>query len=99
MKELIHNWDKAFENKTRLGIMAMLVVDDWVDFNSMKEQLQLTDGNLASHTAALEKIQYIEVKKAFVGKKPNTSFRVTAAGRQAFTKHLNALENFIRSQS
>lgn len=79
--------------------MSILVVNDWVDFNGFKEQLDLTDGNLASHLAALEKTAYIEVKKSFVGKKPNTSFRATASGRQAFTKHLHSLEEFIKNQS
>lgn len=98
MKNLIPNWDKAFENKARLGLMSILVVNDWVDFNGFKEQLDLTDGNLASHLNALEKATYVEVRKSFIGKKPNTSFRATALGRQAFTNHLQSLEKFIRSQ-
>lgn len=99
MKDLIQHWDKAFENKARLGIMSILIVNDWVDFNGFKEQLDLTDGNLASHLSALEKATYVEVRKSFVGKKPNTSFRATVLGRQAFTSHLHSLEKFIRSQS
>ena len=99
MKDLIQNWDKAFENKVRLGIMSILIVNDWVDFNGFKEQLDLTDGNLASHLGALEKATYVEVRKSFIGKKPNTSFRATVLGRQAFTNHLQSLEKFIKSQS
>lgn len=98
MKNLIPNWDKAFENKVRLGIMAILVVNEWVDFNGFKEQLDLTDGNLASHLNALEKVAYVEVRKSFIGRKPNTSFRATASGKQAFTHHLQSLEKFIQSQ-
>jgi len=99
VKDLIQNWDKAFENKVRLGIMSILIVNDWVDFNGFKEQLDLTDGNLASHLGALEKATYVEVRKSFIGKKPNTSFRATVLGRQAFTNHLQSLEKFIKSQS
>ena len=99
MKNLIPNWDKAFENKARLSLMSILIVSDWVDFNGFKEQLDLTDGNLASHLGALEKINYLEVRKSFIGKKPNTSFRATVLGRQAFTNHLQSLEKFIKSQS
>jgi DNA-binding MarR family transcriptional regulator len=58
--------------------------------------LQVTDGNIASHITALEKLQYIEIKKQFIGKKPNTSYLVTNAGRKAFTEHLDALEKLIK---
>jgi DNA-binding MarR family transcriptional regulator len=58
--------------------------------------LQVTDGNIASHVTALEKLQYIEIKKQFIGKKPNTSYSVTNTGRKAFTEHLDALEKLIK---
>lgn len=93
---LIQSLNKEFESRIRLGIMSVLVVKDWVDFREMKEILNVTDGNLASHTSALEKTGYIEVKKEFIGKKPKTSYRVTQAGRVAFTDHLNALEKLIK---
>ncbi|MEW6469432.1 MAG: transcriptional regulator [Bacteroidota bacterium] len=98
MKKLIHQLNKSFENRIRLGIMSALMVNDAMDFNSLKEALQVTDGNLASHTAALEKDGYIKVKKQFIGKKPNTSFSVTAAGKKAFNEHLDALEELIRNR-
>ena len=75
--------------------MSVLVVNDWVDFKEMKDLLELTDGNLASHSAALEKSGFIEVKKEFVGRKPKTSYRVTQTGRNAFSEHLNALEKLL----
>jgi len=78
-----------------LGIMSVLMVNDWVDFSEMKNLLEITDGNMASHSNALEKANYIEVKKEFVGKKPKTSYRVTQSGRIAFTEHLDALEKLI----
>jgi len=97
MKELISNLNKQFENRIRLGIMSMLMINDWVDFNSMKETLEITDGNLASHIKALEGEQYIEVKKQFVNKKPNTSYRATLEGRKAFNDHLEVLEKLIKT--
>ncbi|HWZ22011.1 MAG TPA: transcriptional regulator [Cytophagaceae bacterium] len=98
MKNIIQNINKAFENRIRLGVMSILMVNDWVDFNTLKELLQVTDGNLASHITALEKEEYIQVRKAFIGKKPNTSFAVSKAGRKAFQEHLNALENLIKAR-
>ncbi|KQT20652.1 transcriptional regulator [Chryseobacterium sp. Leaf405] len=91
----INQLNKEFESRVRLGIMSILMVNDWVDFSEMKNLLEITDGNLASHSNALEKVGYIEVKKEFVGKKPRTSYRVTQSGREAFTEHINALEKLI----
>ncbi len=78
--------------------MSILMVNDWVEFSTMKEMLDITDGNLASHIAALEKAEYIEVKKQFVGKKPNTTYAVTKAGKKAFNDHLNALELLLKNR-
>ncbi|HMO32955.1 MAG TPA: transcriptional regulator [Lacibacter sp.] len=96
---MIQHLHKAFDSRVRLGIMSVLLVNDAVDFGTLKEQLQITDGNLASHMAALEKLGYVQVYKQFIGKKPNTSFSVTPAGRKAFSEHLNALEKLIRQTS
>ncbi|TAJ55867.1 MAG: transcriptional regulator [Chitinophagaceae bacterium] len=96
MKNYIEELNKAFESRMRLGIMSILMVNDFIDFGTLKEQLQITDGNLASHLSALEKLQYIEVRKQFIGKKPNTSYAVTEAGKKAFSEHLTALEKLIK---
>ncbi|WP_026750774.1 transcriptional regulator [Sediminibacterium sp. C3] len=96
MKNRIENLNKAFESRVRLGIMSVLMVADEIDFVSLKEQLQVTDGNIASHITALEKLAYIKVEKKFIGKKPNTTYSVTAQGKKAFKEHINALEKLIR---
>jgi hypothetical protein len=93
---LSDNFNKAFESKARLGIMSVLMVEDIVDFNYLKEILQLTDGNLASHVRALEDLGYVTVNKQFIGKKPNTTYTASALGKQAFNEHLNALEAFLK---
>ena len=95
MKNFIADFNKAFESRIRLGIMSILLVHEYVEFATLKELLEVTDGNLASHIAALEKLQYVKVKKQFIGKKPNTSYAVTAKGRKAFSDHLDALEQLI----
>lgn len=96
MKNYIDDLNKAFESRVRLGIMSVLMVSDFVEFGTLKEQLQITDGNLASHISALEKLKYVEVRKQFVGKKPNTSYAATPEGKAAFSRHLDALEKLIR---
>ena len=92
----IQKLNKEFESRVRLGIMSILIVNDWVTFKEMKELLGVTDGNLASHANGLEKMEYIEIKKEFIGKKPNTAYRITQLGRMEFTKHLNLLEKLIK---
>jgi DNA-binding HxlR family transcriptional regulator len=92
----INALNKVFENRIRLGVMSLLMVNAKLDFNTLKDMLDVTDGNLASHLSALEKNEYIEVNKQFVGKKPKTTYRVTGAGRLAFEGHLEALERLIR---
>ena len=91
----IDGLNKAFESRVRLGIMAMLLVNDWVEYKHIKEELNLTDGNLASHINGLEKLKYIQVNKRFVGKKTNTRYKATAAGKRAFQDHLNGLEKLL----
>jgi len=90
--------DKAFDSRIKLGIMSALAVNDMLEFNSLKEFLDVTDGNLASHIKALEKDGFIGVKKKFIGKKPNTKYYMTAAGKKAFEDHLKALEKLIKAQ-
>jgi DNA-binding MarR family transcriptional regulator len=92
---LLDQLDKSFDSRIRLSIMTILMVEDSIDYNALKSTLELTDGNLASHIKALEKEGYIEVKKAFLGRKPNTSYTITKLGRKAFSSHLIALENMI----
>ncbi len=96
MKELLKKLDKAFENKIRISIMSVLMANSQASFNTLKEILELTDGNLASHLKYLEKEKYISVDKSFVNRKPNTVYSATQAGRSAFESHLNALEEIIR---
>ena len=92
----IHKLNKAFESRVHLGIMSVLMVNDSMDFNSLKELLQVTDGNLASHTAALEKEGLIHIKKGFEGKKTLTTYSATKSGVKAFEEHLDALEKLIK---
>lgn len=98
MKNYIQYLNKAFENRIRLGIMSILMVNDWVEFSTLKEMLDITDGNLASHISALEKLEYLEVQKQFIGKKPNTTYRVTRIGKKAFNEHLDALEKLLKQR-
>ena len=93
---IIDGLNKIFESKIRLGIMSVLVANGSADFATLKSLLELTDGNLASHTRSLEDAGYIRCEKKFVGRKPNTTYIVTEEGRNAFAAHIDALERFLQ---
>ena len=96
MKNILKDLNKAFENKVRLGIMSALMVNDSLNFNTLKELLGVTDGNLASHLKSLEKSKYIEVQKEFINRKPNTTYYATVEGKSAFKKHIKAIEMLLK---
>jgi DNA-binding HxlR family transcriptional regulator len=95
MKNPIGKLQKVFESRIRLGIMSTLMVNNTLDFNALKELLELTDGNLASHLKALEQQEIIVVSKQFVGRKPSTTYMATDKGKDLFRQHLDALEELI----
>ena len=95
MKDVLKDLDKAFENRVRLGIMSALMVNDSMDFNSLKELLGVTDGNLASHLKNLEKNEYVTFVKEFLDRKPNTRYSATHSGKEAFEKHIKAIESLL----
>lgn len=97
MKNPIENLNKIFDSRIRLGIMSAVLVNSEVNFNELKELIQVTDGNLASHLKTLEDNQYIKVKKGFIGRKTNTTYAVTRSGEKAFKAHLEALEQMIKT--
>ena len=98
MKNPLDNLKKVFESRIRLGIMSALMVNETLDFNTLKELMGLTDGNLASHLKALEQQDIIIVSKQFIGRKPSTSYTATDHGRDLFRRHLAALEELIKNQ-
>ncbi len=98
MKNPFDNLDKVLEHRIRLQIMSVLVTNDGFEFSALKEMLNVTDGNLASHIKALEREKYISISKSFVDRKPNTKYKITERGRNAFKKHLDALEAVVKQQ-
>lgn len=96
MKNPITGLNKVFDNRIRLGVMSILMVNEEVNFNDLKQMLEVTDGNLATHLVNLEENGYIKIQKGFIGKKTNTTYSVTRAGEKAFNDHITALENMIK---
>lgn len=98
MKNIISNINKAFDHRVRLGIMSVLMVNEFANFTTLRELLGVTDGNIASHIKALEKKGYVEVEKSFIDRKPNTRYSATKKGREDFQKHIDAIESLLNQQ-
>ncbi|MEO8412503.1 MAG: transcriptional regulator [Ginsengibacter sp.] len=97
MNNPIENLNKVFDSRIRLGIMSILMVNDAINFNTLKQLIEVTDGNLASHIKSLEDAGYIKVNKGFIGRKTNTTYAATKVGEKAFQQHLSALEKMIKN--
>lgn len=97
MKNILFKLNKIFENKVRLSIMSALMINNALDFKELKALLDVTDGNLSSNMAVLEKNGYVEVTKQFIKKKTNTSYSITESGRKAFSAHIDGLGELLKS--
>jgi DNA-binding HxlR family transcriptional regulator len=75
--------------------MSALSVNETLDFNALKELLELTDGNLATHLKTLQKHKYVQTKKQFIENKPNTQYSITPLGKKNFSDHIAALEKLL----
>ena len=95
-KNPISGLNKIFDNRIRLGVMSILMVNEEVNFNDLKQMLEVTDGNLATHLQTLEESAYLKVFKGFIGRKTNTTYSITKAGEKAFKEHIEALEKMIK---
>ena len=97
MTNPINNLNKLFDSRVRLGIMSALVMNGEASFKELKELLEITDGNLASHLKALEENKIIKVEKGFIGRKTNTLYTLTKTGEKEFKAHIDALEKMIKA--
>ena len=91
-------FNALIHQSVRLQIMAALnALDDesQLDFGALRDLLDVTDGNLATHLRKLEDAGYLEVTKTFVGRRPRTYIAITPTGRQAFAEHVQALKEIL----
>ncbi len=93
--ERLRGIDRLVHEPARLLLMATLYVVKSADFVFLLRQTELTAGNIASHMAKLETAGYVNVAKAFAGKRPQTTFRLTSAGRRALKGYRRELEAFL----
>ena len=96
MKNPIAGLNKIFDNRIRLGVMSVLIVNEEISFNDLKALLEVTDGNLATHLVTLEENGFIKVHKGFIGRKTNTTYSITKLGDREFKNHVKVLEGMIK---
>lgn len=96
MKNPISGLNKIFDNRIRLGVMSVLIVNEEISFNDLKALLEATDGNLATHLVSLEENGFIKVHKGFIGRKTNTTYSITKLGEREFKNHVKVLEEVIK---
>jgi DNA-binding PadR family transcriptional regulator len=89
--------DTVVHGPLRLGVLTALQVDGPLDFTTLKRRLDTSDGVIGSHLLKLEQAGYITGQKRFVGRRPNTTYRITAAGRRALKTYLAAMQSVIDS--
>ena len=94
---MIAGLDPLFHDRARFGIMVVLLKNGEVDFNTLKRELGLTDGNLATHLRKLEEAGVVQYRKTFVGRRPRTYYSLTPEGRERFVEYLERLEEILKS--
>lgn len=87
--------DTVFENRVRLAIGVLLARHGEISFARLKEQLEVTDGNLGAHLRKLEDAGCIALRRDFVERKPVTWYSLTKAGQRTLNLHLHALQAMI----
>ena len=83
--------DELFLSRVRLAVVAELVNADWITFSALQNSIDVTNGNLGMHLIKLVDAGYVQEEKRFVGRRPQTRYRLTRAGRAAFLHHVEEL--------
>jgi predicted ArsR family transcriptional regulator len=87
--------DTAVHGPIRLGALTALQIDGPLDFTTLKKRLNTADGAMGIHLKKLEEAGYISCKKAFIGRRPKSTYRITRDGRSALARYLAAMREVI----
>ncbi|MEX0654698.1 MAG: transcriptional regulator [Phycisphaeraceae bacterium] len=87
--------DTAVHGPIRLAVLTVLQTTGATDFTALKKRLEVTDGALGLHLRKLEEAGYIRCEKSFVGRRPRSTYRISAAGHRAFADYLAAMQRVI----
>ena len=96
LKRLVEELDPVLHERGRLAIVSVLAAVDRLSFTDLRDALGMTDGNLSVHLQKLADRGYVAIDKQFVGRRPQTTCRLTKAGQRAFTRYLDHLEAIVQ---
>jgi len=91
--------DELLLSKIRLGVIAELLTSEWVAFSELARATQSTNGNLGTHLAKLVDAGYVSEEKTFVNRRPQTRYRLTGAGRNAFVEHVREMQALLKESA
>ena len=96
LKRLVEELDPMLHERGRLAIVSVLAAVESLTFTELRDSLEMTDGNLSVHLQKLEDKGYVAIDKQFVGRRPQTTCRLTRAGKQAFARYLDHLQAIVQ---
>lgn len=89
--------DTTVHGPLRLGVLTALRLNGPLDFTDLKKRLEAADGSLGLQLQKLEEAEYVRAEKAFVGRRPKTTYKLTAKGRSALLQYLDTLERLLKA--
>jgi DNA-binding MarR family transcriptional regulator len=96
LKRVVDELDPLLHERGRLAIASVLAAVESLTFTELRDELEMTDGNLSVHLQKLEEKGYVSIAKDFVGRRPQTTCRLTSAGQRAFARYLGHLEAIVQ---
>src|SRR5262249_8924522 len=96
LKRLVEELAPMLHERGRLAIVSALAAVEGLTFTELRNTLEMTDGNLSVHLQKLEEKGYVAIDKQFVGRRPQTTCRLTKPGRKAFVHYLDQLEAIVQ---
>jgi DNA-binding HxlR family transcriptional regulator len=91
--------DEVLLSKIRLSIVTELLAAEWISFAELQRSIDVTAGNLTTHLGKLVAAEYVQEEKRFVGRRPNTRYRLTPHGRDALLAHVAYLNDVVRGST
>jgi DNA-binding PadR family transcriptional regulator len=95
MPDELPELDPVVHGKLRLAVLSLLIGVEKADFTWLRDKTGSTDGNLGAQMLKLEEAGYISMEKRFAGRKPQTLYRITPAGRKALANYVAALKRLL----
>ncbi|QHC56500.1 DNA-binding MarR family transcriptional regulator [Rathayibacter tanaceti] len=85
--------DEVFSSLPRLKVAAFLAGCDEAEFAIIAQATGTAPSALSKAATHLEEVGYARIRKGHIGRRSRTWLSLTPAGRSAFARHLEALDD------